>query len=341
MQPSTWNDTNQHWVPQFLLRGFGLKRKASRVYELHKETGEIVVCKVSHVASKPGFLTDRDDELMKDIEGRSNKVIDKIRKGNLRITEPERRDLDQLVAAMMQNDPYSGFDRGQTRAKVIEATSQTVINAFSFWGGEVAPQDMREIIDESLNHDYLTLTHSREDGQILKMLAYMRLTANYHEGEESFVIGDSPLLMVRDSTDGPANLLNLGSQVILPIGSKCVLLYQWTTPINLLDKGDPVDAEQVLSLNRDFYLNSNCRNVYGRTAEALEKSRMMKNKWTPRTRARDVTDGWLLMQSALKLKAAEDQVKDAVVDTGLHLATRQVVERARAQMEADGKPNSM
>ena len=30
------------------------------------------------------------------------------------------------------------------------------------------------------------------------------------------------------------------------------------------------------------------------SAEALEKSRMMKNKWTPRTRARDVTptDGY-------------------------------------------------
>ena len=23
MQQSTWNDTNQHWVPQFLLKGFG------------------------------------------------------------------------------------------------------------------------------------------------------------------------------------------------------------------------------------------------------------------------------------------------------------------------------
>ena len=292
MQPSTWNDTNQHWVPRFLLKGFGLKGKASRVFELDKETGEIRTRKVSDVASKTGLLTDRDDELMKDIEIRSNKVIDKIRKENLRITEAERRDLDQLVAAMMQNDPHSGFDREQTRTEVIEATSQTVIDAFSFWGGEVDPQDMKEIIDESLNHDYLTLTHSREHGQILKMLAYMGLTANYHEGEESFIIGDSPLLMVRGSTDGHANLLNRGSQVILPIGSKCILAYQWATPMNLIEDGHLAGTEQVLSLNWDFYHNSNCHFVYSRTIESLEKSRMMRLQWMPRTRSQSVANGW-------------------------------------------------
>ena len=34
MQPSTWNDTNQHWIPQFLLKGFGIRKRAASVYEL-------------------------------------------------------------------------------------------------------------------------------------------------------------------------------------------------------------------------------------------------------------------------------------------------------------------
>ena len=93
MQPSTWNDTNQHWVPQFLLKGFGLKGKASRVYELEKESGRIRRRKIAEVASKPRLLTNRDDELMRDIERRSASVIDKIRKGKLTILEAERRDL--------------------------------------------------------------------------------------------------------------------------------------------------------------------------------------------------------------------------------------------------------
>ena len=52
MQPSTWNDTNQHWVPQFLLKGFGIKKKASQVWELDKHTGVIAKRKVREVASK-------------------------------------------------------------------------------------------------------------------------------------------------------------------------------------------------------------------------------------------------------------------------------------------------
>ena len=241
----------------------------------------------------------------------------------------------------MQNDPFSGVDRERTRAEAIETSNQKVINAFSLSGGQVDPKDTREMIDESINQDYLTLMLSREDGQILKMLAYMGLTANYHEGEESFIIGDSPVLMARDSTDGPANLLNPGSQVILPIGSKCILVYQWTIPTNLVDKGDTAGRQQVLSLNQNYYHNSNSRDVYGRTPESLEKSRMIQIKWTPGTRAGYVADGWSTMQSALNLKSAEDRVKDAVVDTGLRLATRQIVERARAQMGADGKSKSM
>ena len=339
MQPSTWNDTNQHWVPQFLLKGFGLKGKASRIYELDKETGQICRHKVSDVASKPRLLTDRDDALLRDIERRTAPVVDKIRKTNLKITEVERRGLDLLVAAMMQNDPYGGFNREETRPKVIEETGQAVANAFRFWGVRVAPQDVEEIVDERLNHDYLTLALEREENLILTALAHMGLTAHYHHGSESFIIGDSPVQVVRDSTGEPASLLNPGSQAILPISSSCMLAYQWATPMNLIEEGHPADTDQVLSVNRDFYHQSSCRFVYGRTMESLEKSRMMSLQWTPRTRARDVSDGWFAMQSELERRGVEDRVKHAVNDMGLLLATGQAVERRREQMEPDGKPN--
>ena len=68
MQPSTWNDTNQHWIPQFLLKGFGLKGKANRVFQMDKTTRAIEVRKVSEVASTQGLLTDVDDGLMRSIE---------------------------------------------------------------------------------------------------------------------------------------------------------------------------------------------------------------------------------------------------------------------------------
>ena len=76
MQPSTWNDTNQHWIPQFLLKGFGIRKNASSVYELDKQTKAIAVRKVKEAASKQYLLTERDDELMRGIESRAATAIE-------------------------------------------------------------------------------------------------------------------------------------------------------------------------------------------------------------------------------------------------------------------------
>ena len=79
-QPSTWNDTNQHWIPQFLLKGFGIRSKSSTIYELDKQTKVVTVRNVEKIASKQHLLTDRDDDLVKAIERRATEVISAIRK---------------------------------------------------------------------------------------------------------------------------------------------------------------------------------------------------------------------------------------------------------------------
>ena len=134
MQPSTWNDKNQHWIPQFLLKGFGLKGKASRVFQMDKTTGTIEVCKVSEVASKQGILTDADDGLMRSIEQEATPVIEKIRKGTTSINRSERKGLDRLIAALLQNDPYHGPDRAKIREETIASTAQAVVAAFAVSG---------------------------------------------------------------------------------------------------------------------------------------------------------------------------------------------------------------
>ena len=332
MQPSTWKDTNQHWIPQFLLKGFGLKGKASRVCQLDKETGEISVRKVSEVASRKALLTDRDDNLMGRIEKQAALVIDKIRKEKTNINEGERKTLDRLVAAMMQNDPYNGFDRENTRQEIIETLTQEVVDAFDASGGLANHHDMRELIDEQFNHDYLTLMFDEEDNQILAVLGFMGLTANYSSKEGSFIIGDSPVLAVRNSIDGFPGLRNPGSQVILPVSSKCLLVYQWATPRNLLEKGPVVDKEQALSLNRDYYHDSNCRFLYGRISDSLEQSRMLKLQWMPRTRSTAVADGWATMQSELQDKESRDRAKDVENREALSREAGLVVELARADL---------
>ncbi len=329
MQPSTWNDTNQHWTPQFLLKGFGLKGKASRVLRLDKTTGTIEVCKVSEVASKQRLLTDADDGLMRSIEQDATPVIEKIRKGTTSITRRERKSLDRLVAAMLINDPYNGIDKANVREEIIASTAGELTDAFMSSGGLVNEQDTKEFVDERLTHDYLKLLFDGEDNGILTVLGSMGLTANYATQDGSFIIGDSPVLAVRTSVGGDRDLRNPGSQVILPINSKCLLVYLWVTKKNLLEKGPVIDNEKALTLNRDYYHESNCRFLYGRTGDSLEKSRMLAIKWTPRTRDTRVSDDWYAMQTQLREQDERHQSQKMANKEGLLRAARQAVERAR------------
>ena len=157
MQPSTWNDSNQHWIPQFLLKGFGIPGKASRVYELDKQTKAVTVRDVSEAASKTHLLTDRDDELMHDIESRAAAAVDAIRKGRLnRIGEDHRQAVDRLVCAMILNNPYSGFDAEATRRKVIDEEISELSETVKRYGGILDEPDFRDFFDESLNHDWVS-----------------------------------------------------------------------------------------------------------------------------------------------------------------------------------------
>ena len=306
MQPSTWDNTNQHWVPQFLLKGFGIRGDVSRVWELDKEDGSIQRHKVKDVASKPALLPQRDDELMRIIEARATQPIRNIRKRKIRkLSERDRRAIDQLVAAMMLNDPYSGFDLDKVRQELIESESMSSKEDMEYWGGTVDLRTMEEIIDENFPHDYLTMMMEGQNGLVLPMLQFMGLRAVYSEEGESFVIGDSPILLIRN--DGPTghSLLNPGSQVILPIGWQCVLVYDWSTGINLIQKGT-TDRRQVVSLNQDYCQGSNCRYLYGRNEDCLDQSRGLKLHWENSQRSTEVNNGWLAMQQFLgKAQAME------------------------------------
>ena len=269
MQQSTWNDTNQHWIPQFLLKGFGIKKRSSSIYEMDKETGTIRTCNVKDVASKPRLLTERDDELLRCIERRSARVVGQIRKGKLELEQEDRRVLDSLVFAMMRNDPYSGLDDRKTRKDTVDDVSHEFAETIEKHGGSIDLQLLMDFVDGRSNHDYLSMAVGKQDGLVLKALGLMGLQVCQPAIGEFFIIGDSPVLVVRGTSNGVRNLLNAGSQVILPIHSRHVLVYGWETPENLIQFGNDADRKQVRSLNQDYFLGTNCRYIYGRDVESL------------------------------------------------------------------------
>ena len=337
MQPSTWNDTNQHWVPQFLLKGFGIKKKASQIWELDKRTGATAKRKVKEVASRQELLSDRDDELMKKIEIEAARPIGRIRKENLDISLPGRISIDRLVAAMIQNDPYNGFDEVNARRDAIESVSKSVKEAVALSGGFFEPGILESYMDERINHDYLTFTLGGENYVVPSMLLHMRLQAFFAPEGDGFIIGDSPVLVVR-SDEGAAgpSLLNRGSQVILPIGTQCILFYDWAAASNLITHGGTIDGRQLRSLNQDYSHVSNCRFLYGRTEESLTQSRRPRVNWGNAQRSTEVGQSWFAFQQHFASVEAKDAEEEKRNTESLRLEARKLVQYAAHQNQGFG-----
>ena len=337
MQPSTWNDTNQHWVPQFLLKGFGIKGMASRIWELDKDSGLAQKRQVKCVASKQELLTERDDDLMRGIEIQATRPIGQIRKRNFRITEDDRQAIDQLVSALLQNDPYYGFDKEESRRKIIESTSRTVETAFKYSGGIIEFETIKRVVDENFNYDYLTNTMSQGNYTVRTLLRIMGLQAMFAEEGEYFIIGDSPVLAIRNRGSTGPSLANPGSQVILPISSQCVLVYDWQTETNLVAYGGNANIKQVHSLNQDYSRKSNCRYIYGRSEESLIKSRRLQLRWENAERSTQVGKGWARAQQYLAAVSTINADMDKQSAGSLRFATRKVVLEAAHQMEVNNR----
>ena len=331
MQPSTWNDTNQHWIPQFLLKGFGIKGRASQVYEMDKQTGNIRIRAVGEVASKQRLLTERDDELMKAIEVRSTQAIGRIRKGNLSIHQEDRQALNALVFAIMRNDPRSGFDETRTREAITKDLSNEIAEAIGRHGGLVNHQELKDLVVERFSQDYLNVSMAKRHNLALKALGLMGLRVHKPIKGESFIIGDSPVLVVRGTVGDSRTLLNPGSQVILPIHSRRVLVYSWETPVNLIQPGDVIGREQVRSLGRDYYYESDSKYIFGRNRGSLEQARMPKVPRASGAHSTGVSDGWRTMQAA-SLRVSRSRAKtDKEHRIDLDAIARELVIRAREE----------
>ena len=334
MQPSTWNDTNQHWIPQFLLKGFGIPRRASSVYELDKKTKAVTVRKVAGAASKPHLLTERDDDLMREIERPAASAVNAIRKGDLnRIGPQDRQVIDKLVCTMMLNDPNNGFDAEATRKEVIANLTADLNKASNKFGGMLDEQDFRNSFDEGLPHDYVSAFMEAKSNQVTDVLRFMGLISCRPTDEEFFIIGDSPVLVARGVVNGESSLLNPGSQVILPIGSGCILVYAWATEMNVITDGGILGREQVRSLNSDYYHGTESHYFYGRNEEVLKRSRLMSLKWAPRERSNDVKDGWARMQYEQQIRQRQMESQDAAHARMLENGARELMEKAIAESE--------
>lgn len=155
MQPSP---TNQHYVPQFLLRGFASGRQ-KQVYCLDKQTGRVFKTRTRNVAAQTGFYDIEVngekrsiDPLLTDLEERAAPIVHNILQvKHLRfLTEELRYVLGLFVVCQMLRT-----DCQRQRYKHInDIFCEAIIN----WGGDPNNvEGFRPLSDKEARREFITI----------------------------------------------------------------------------------------------------------------------------------------------------------------------------------------
>ena len=239
----TWDGTNQHWVPQQLLRRFSIAKRDGRVYALNKRTWQVAVRRIEKIGSKTDLLTAIDNKRLTAIEARVERVLRDIRSGKLgKLQIEDRMAIDTLVFAMTVDNPYSGADKAKMRKEAIRDTAKQVAERSLLHGRPIDRPRLEERVAALIPQDYLSI--ALDFGEPLTIAALHLMGLTLHISKEPLVIGDAPVLFARSDIGGRPSLLNFGSEVLLPISSHHLLHYDWSTSTNVLTPEDGVIASR-------------------------------------------------------------------------------------------------
>ena len=321
--PSTWDGTNQHWIPQCLLKKFSIRKKSNHVYMLDKDTNCVTVRPIKKIASKPGLLTALDNQRLTDIETRAAPVLRRIRGNKLRLTIEDRAHLDLLVFSMIIADPYSGVDEAKMRKRVVEDTAKHIAERALLQGLPVDRPRLEASCMAIMSRDVLSIALDSEAKLTTMALHLMGLSM--YAAPEPLVIGDSPVLVARAAEDGVPSLLNFGSEILLPIGSHHILHYDWgattglATPENgVIERGPDLTRELAHYVGQSYYDSTASRYIFGGTNGAVDhisnaprlSPSLSKEDYTPSV-------GWHAMQWFAAWVKEERQRRDREDQAGL------------------------
>ena len=241
-----------------------------------------------------GLLTEADDQLLGGIENRVKDVIHRIRKGNLNLTADDRAALDRMVLVLLLTDPYAGVKEAKMRERVAEDVSRQLVETAWREGMPVDSQRIKSYIMQVIPREYVSIALMSEYPLTLLALDLMGLTV--HDAKGPVVIGDSPVLASRAKRDGVPSLLNLGSEVALPISSKKVLIYHWATAMNVIQRGPDLTCQQTRYVGKAYYHENPSRYIFGRTKDAVRNSMDSLPPSQPAQGSGHPADGWRVMQ---------------------------------------------
>lgn len=224
-------DTNQHYVSQFLLRGFDTGSGA-QVYVFDKQTRRVFTSAISKVASAEGFYNIRESSALDDAMSRAENsvapVIEKIRQC-------------KSLAALDTNEwaTLVGFTSLQlVRTKAYSQRTTAMWKQLAAAIAERSGGELTESIRQQLgfssplsDHEQVLQTIPGLVPTSAQELAKKSLLLFRTDGSLPFWISDNPAVMNNTLNDGDGGLrgnLGLGVQgieVYLPISSELTLAF--------------------------------------------------------------------------------------------------------------------
>ncbi len=227
MQPT---DANQHYVSQFLLRGFHASSPA-QIWAFDKLTGRSFTTGIKDVASERGFYNIADsaevDAVIRKLETATAPIIEELRsRKNLR-----RIDEDKRIW-------LSGFTALQlVRTKAFSERSQDMMRQLTHVVTQVSGGKLSKKLRKQLGLDAPGTEHEKTVSTMLGLvrdavdeLLKKTLVLYRSDGSMSFWIGDSPVALNNTTNPGDRLRSNLGLgvpgiEIYLPISRDLVLAH--------------------------------------------------------------------------------------------------------------------
>jgi hypothetical protein len=227
MATSDTTNTNQHYVPQMLLRGFAVDADLESVFVLDKQSGKVFKTAIRNIAAERGYYDLDDsadiDAAMNEIDDIASPVIKEIRK---------RRSLSGIgTDARIKLAGFTIMQLLRTRGfqEHMRNTAEATVTALKARFGGVPPGWPEDVDSEQAREEYLAAI-PRFGHQFLPHLLDKDLLLYRTDSTHPFCISDHPVAMNNtvnrgDGIRGTLGLAVPGIEVYLPIGSDLTLAF--------------------------------------------------------------------------------------------------------------------
>ncbi len=227
-------DTNQHYVPQFLLRGFHTGNE-TQIWAFDKTTSKSFTTAIDKVASEHGFYnidgSPKLDDVIRKIEEATAPIITEIRerKSLAGIDEYERIWLSGFTALQL------------VRTKAFSERAQDMMRQITHAVTQMSGGKLPEKVRKQLGLDEPGTEHEKSLSTILGIarslvdeLQKKHMVLFRSDGSSSFCIGDSPVALQNsvnpgDGIRGTLGLAVPGIEVYLPIRQDLILAHMCPT----------------------------------------------------------------------------------------------------------------